>query len=79
MWTIFKVLLNLKQFCFCFMFWVFDWKTCGVLAPRPGIEPAPSPMEGEVLTTAPPAKSLHVRNPVLYCPFPRPGIDKLFL
>ena len=61
------------------MFWLFGCKSRGILAPWPGIEPAPSPMEGEVLTTALPAKSLHVLNSVLYCPFPRPGIDKLFL
>ena len=28
--------------------------SCMVLAPQPGIEPAPSALEGEVLTTGPP-------------------------
>ena len=30
---------------------------CGILAPRPGIEPAPPALGGEVLTTGPPEKS----------------------
>ena len=35
----------------------------GIFAPRPGIEPAPPALEGEVLTTGPPGKSLspHLR------------------
>ena len=37
MWTIFKCLLDLSQYYFCFMFWFFGCKACGVLAPRPGI------------------------------------------
>ena len=32
------------------MFWYFGREACGILAPRPGIEPAPSALEGEVLT-----------------------------
>ena len=39
------------------MFWFFGLKACGILAPRPGIEPAPPALEGEVLTTGPPGKS----------------------
>ena len=31
---------------------------CGILAPRPGIHPAPPALEGGVLTTALPEKSL---------------------
>ena len=56
-----KSLLNLLQYCFCFMFWFFDRKACGILAPRPGIEPIPQPhtLEGEALTTGPPGKSLN--------------------
>ena len=53
-----KSLLNLLQHCFCFMLWFFGCKTCGILAPWPGIEPAPPALEGEVLTTGPPEKSL---------------------
>ena len=44
------------------MFWFFGREACGILAPRPGIEPAPPALEGEVLTTGPPGKSPHFRN-----------------
>ena len=40
------------------MFWFFGHEACGILAPRPGIEPAPPALEGKVLTTGPPGKSL---------------------
>ena len=53
----FKSLLNLLQHCFCFMFWFFGLKACGILAPRPGIDPAPPALESKVLTTGPPGKS----------------------
>ena len=58
MWTILKSLLNLLQYCFCFMFWVLGPEGCGVLAPRPVIEPAHLVLEGEVLTPGLPGKSL---------------------
>ena len=61
MWTILKSLLNLLQYCFCFMFWFFVHEACGILAPQPGIEPTPAALEGEVLTTVPPGKSLRRR------------------
>ena len=55
MWTIFlKSLLNLLQYHFCFTFWFFGREACGILAPRPGIKPAPPALEGEALTTGPP-------------------------
>ena len=41
------------------MFWFFGPKACGILAPPPGTEPAPTALEGEVPTTGPPGKSLH--------------------
>ena len=41
------------------MFWFFSHEACGVLAPRPGVEPTRPALEGEVLTTGPPGKSLH--------------------
>ena len=41
------------------MFWFFGCEPCGILAPQPGIEPAPPALEGEVLTTGPPGKSLY--------------------
>ena len=39
------------------MFWFFGPEACGILAPRPGIKPAPPALEGEVLTTGLPGKS----------------------
>jgi len=49
MWTIFKsIFLNLLQYCFCFMFWLFGPRACGIIALQPGIEPTPT---AEVLTT----------------------------
>ena len=39
---------------FCF---VFGHETCGILAPRLGIEPALPALEGEVLTIGLPGKS----------------------
>ena len=40
------------------MFWFFGCETCGILAPQPGIEHATPALEGEVLTTGLPGKSL---------------------
>ena len=42
------------------MFWFFVSKACDILAPQPGIEPAPPVLEGKVLTTGPPVKSLYI-------------------
>ena len=39
------------------MFWFFGRKAGGILAPQPGIEPAPPSLEGEVLTTGQPGNS----------------------
>ena len=59
MWAIFKKsLLNLLQYHFCFDFVFFGPEAYGILAPKPGIEPAPSALEGEVLTTRLLGKSL---------------------
>ena len=52
-------LLNLLQYCFCFMFWFFGLEACGILVPLPGMEPSRPALEGEVLTTGPPGKSQH--------------------
>ena len=41
------------------MFWFFGGEAWGILVPWPGIEPAPPELEGEVLTTGPPGKSLY--------------------
>ena len=48
------------------MFWFFGRKVCGILAPRPGIEPAPPALDGEVLTTGPPGKPLNKLTECLY-------------
>ena len=53
-----KSLLNLLQYCFCFTFWFFGHEACGILAPWPGVKPTPPALEGEVLTTWLPGRSL---------------------
>ena len=53
-----KSLLNLLQYCFCVIFWLFGLEACGILAPWIAIKPIPPALEGEVLTTEPPGKSL---------------------
>ena len=55
----FKFLLNVLLYCFCFMFWFSCHWAYGILASPPGTEPTPSAMEGRVLTTGSPGKSLH--------------------
>ena len=40
--------LNLRQYCFCFMFWFFGHKACGILAPWLGIKPVPPALEGSL-------------------------------
>ena len=60
MWNILKSLLSLSKYCFCFMFrFVLEWgcEACGILVPRPGIDPTSLVLEGEVPTTGPPGKS----------------------
>ena len=39
------------------MFWFFGPEASEILAPRPGIEPAPPALEGKDLITGPPGKS----------------------
>ena len=55
-----KSLLNLLQYCYCFMFWYFGCEACGTIAPQLGIEPTTPALEGEVLTTGQPGKSLYL-------------------
>ena len=45
-WTILKVFTEFV--IILFLFYIFGHEACGILAPRPGIEPAP--LEGKVLT-----------------------------
>ena len=54
---ILKSLLNLLQYCFCFMFLLFGPEASGNLAHQPGFEPA---LEGKVLSAGLPGKSLGV-------------------
>ena len=49
------------------MFWFFDHKACGILAPWPGIEPALPALEGEVLTTGPPGKYQELILEHIFC------------
>ena len=42
-----KLLLDLLQYCFCFIFWFLDCKTCGILASHPGIEHSAPMLEGK--------------------------------
>ena len=58
------------------MFCFFGPEACGILAPWPGIEPAPSALQGEVLTTGLPGKSQHVSFWIIVlCRYiPRSGI-----
>ena len=59
--TIFKAFIEfVKRWLLLFMvfvFFFFDRKACGILAPRAGIKPASSAPEGEIATTRPPVKS----------------------
>ena len=36
-----KSLLNLLQYCFCFMFWLFSHEACDILTPNQGSNPIP--------------------------------------
>ena len=56
-YVLFKSLLSLLQYCFCFIIWFFDQEACGTLAPRPGIELTSPALESEVPTPGPPGKS----------------------
>ena len=57
MWTILKSLLNLLQYSFYFIFLFIGHVVCGILAPWPGMEPAPAAWKGKVLTAGLPEKS----------------------
>ena len=53
-----KSLLNLLQYCFCFMFCFFGCKACRILAPQPRIKPAPPALASKILTTESAEKAL---------------------
>ena len=49
-----QILANICYFLFCFVFFWLCQAACGILVPRPGIEPAPLQWKRGVLTTGPP-------------------------
>ena len=57
MWIIFKVIIEFVTILLLFCFSFLGHKACGILAPRPGIRPAHTALEGEVLITGLPGKS----------------------
>ena len=61
MWTIFKVFTEFVTTLLLFyVFGFFGREACEITAPRPGIKPIPPALEGQVLTSGPPRKSLHL-------------------
>ena len=54
---IFIILIEFVTILFM-SFFFFCHKACGILAPRPLMQLAPSVLEGKVLTSGPPGKSL---------------------
>ena len=52
-----KSLLDLLQYCFCFMLWFFGREASEILVPWSSIKSVSPALEGEVLTTAPQVKS----------------------
>ena len=63
MWAIFKVFNEFLTMLLPLNVLGVGHEACGILAARPGIEPAPLALEGEVLTTGRPGKSC----PVQFC------------
>ena len=61
------------------MFWFFGREACGIPVPRLGIEPSPPALEGEVLTTGPPGKSLHLLLQGFFFFFPQSSLSSYFI
>ena len=58
MWIIFKVFIEFVTILLLvYVVSFFDFEAYGILAPRPGIEPAPAVLEGKVLTPGPTGNS----------------------
>ena len=53
-----KSLLNWYIIASVFLFWFLGHKACGIVPPRPGMEPSPCGLEGEVLTSGSPGNCL---------------------
>ena len=49
--------MNLLQYSFCYMFCFYGHEACGILAARPGTEPTPPALEGDVITMGLPGES----------------------
>ena len=60
MWAIFKVFIEFVTILLLFYLWVCDLEACGILAPWPEIKPVTPALEGDVLATGPPGKTLLV-------------------
>ena len=60
MWTIFTVFIGFVTvlLLFCFVLVFFCHKACEILAPQPGMEPAPPAVEDKDLATGLPGKSV---------------------
>ena len=58
MWTIFKVFIDFVTILLLLCFGFFHHKACEILALQPRFKPSPPALEGEVLTTGLPGKSL---------------------
>ena len=54
----FKLFIEFVTILLVFCFGFLSSEACGILVPPSGIEPAAPALEGTVLTTAPPGKSL---------------------
>ena len=58
------IFFNVNFFYCCLLYFIYAFNfwphrtTCGILVPQPGIEPTPPALEGGLLTTGPPGKSL---------------------
>ena len=52
-----KSLLNLLQYCFCFMSWLLGPEACGIIAHQVRIELTLPALKRKALTTGPPGKS----------------------
>ena len=60
------------------MFRFFGYKTCGILTPPSGVKPAAPALEGEILATGLPGKSLSedLNQDSVVSPFTRNSVDK---
>ena len=59
-WTIFKVFIEFLTILLLFYVLVYGPEACGILTPQPRIELSFPALEGRVLTTGPPGKSLYL-------------------